>query len=277
MDCLIAFGAANDHPLAGLLNKRHRHVWCALKTKNGWVSYDWHQGVPVITAMCAPEFDLEAHLKDEGWEVIATTVGHAPTVGTFTLNNCVGHVKSVCAIRSWAWTPHQLYQHLRQRSARVVDTFTKGPPIFAWLRIPGASGTAGSSAAAGMAAGLAAAVSGEGVAGMTAASKAAAVSTTHSLSAPPGLAPNKNTPPTPGHRGPGLFFPAPVILPPAPIEAEPEANIKSKAASVAGASSGAAKGAKGSAATRQRKATVGTNTTKTGALADVTTSKKTLG
>ena len=117
MRCLVIFGASNMHPLAWLLSPKHRHVWCAVQDKDRgtWVSYNWHQGLPIINAESASDFDLAAHYRGQGHEVVEIERGTAPVMCPFILNNCVGHVKIVCAIKSLALTPHQLFRHLTGR------------------------------------------------------------------------------------------------------------------------------------------------------------------
>ncbi|MGZ0220229.1 MAG: hypothetical protein ACKVIY_14570 [Acidimicrobiales bacterium] len=114
MHCLVIFGAENAHPLAWLLNRKRRHVWCALQDteRNMWVSYDWHQGLPVIKAEAAADFDLAGHYRDQGYEVVKVDRGTEALMQPLILNNCVGHVKVVCAIKSWAMTPHQLHRSI---------------------------------------------------------------------------------------------------------------------------------------------------------------------
>jgi hypothetical protein len=111
MECLVIFGAENEHPLAWLLNRERRHVWCAVQDidRNAWVSYNWHQGAPIIQAESAADFDLATHYRRQGYTVVASTRGKAAILYPLMLNNCVGHVKLLCGIRSWAVTPNQLY------------------------------------------------------------------------------------------------------------------------------------------------------------------------
>jgi len=117
MQCLIIFGAENAHPLAWLLNRKRRHVWCALQDteRNMWVSYNWHQGLPVIVAEAAADFDLASHYRLQGYWVVEIERGASPRISLLMLNNCVGHAKLICAIRSRAITPNQLYRSLTRR------------------------------------------------------------------------------------------------------------------------------------------------------------------
>tara|TARA_R110002073_G_scaffold228573_2_gene389353 strand:+ start:2627 stop:3217 length:591 start_codon:yes stop_codon:yes gene_type:complete len=114
MKCLIIFGAENAHPFAWILNRKRRHVWCALQDteRNVWVSYNWHQGLPIIQSECAADYDLATYYRAQGYTVIEMERGIYPRIPLFILNNCVGHVKQVCALKSWAVTPHQLYRSL---------------------------------------------------------------------------------------------------------------------------------------------------------------------
>ena len=122
MKCLVVFGAENAHPLAWLLNRSRRHVWCALRDteQNMWLSYNWHKGLPIIRAEAAADFDLEAHYLSNGFEVLSIERGDIPCMSFSILNNCVGHVKVVCAIKSWALTPYQLYRSLTPKKGLTM-------------------------------------------------------------------------------------------------------------------------------------------------------------
>jgi len=122
MKCLVVFGAENAHPLAWLLSRSRRHVLCALQDteQNMWLSYNWHKGLPIIRAEAAADFDLEAHYLSHGFEVISIERGDIPCMSFSILNNCVGHVKVVCAIKSWALTPYQLYNSLTRKKGLTM-------------------------------------------------------------------------------------------------------------------------------------------------------------
>ena len=115
MKALVIFGKENSHPMAWLLNRDVRHVWCAVQRDDQWAGYDWHQGVPVIQYLAGPEYDLASHLRGEGWKVVETTVGEDPVLSPLILNSCVGHTKLVLGIRNWALTPHGLLKRLRPK------------------------------------------------------------------------------------------------------------------------------------------------------------------
>ena len=124
MHSYLIFGADNSHPLAWLLNKRHRHVWCIIADTehNTWVSYDWAQGLPELRTQAALDFDIKAHYEAHGYDVVAIPQGERAAVqGPIVLNNCVGHVKSVLGIRGFSMVPHQLYKLVTKRLKREAE------------------------------------------------------------------------------------------------------------------------------------------------------------
>jgi hypothetical protein len=113
MDAIIISDTENDHPLSWMLDKDHRHVWCAIKSRGYWISYNWHQGVPHLIAECGDDFDLAAHYRAQGYNVHEMQRGDRPCHGPLILNNCVSHVMVVCGIRAhFIFTPKQLWRHV---------------------------------------------------------------------------------------------------------------------------------------------------------------------
>jgi hypothetical protein len=129
MRALVIFGSENTHPLAWMLNKRRRHVFCAVQTDSAWVVFDWYQGLPIIT-LAPLDYCLVTHYLDQGYEVVPYDRGHEPVMAPFVINNCVTAVKVLLGIKSWASTPHGLYRHL-----------TEEPRSFwRWMSVPGFGG-----------------------------------------------------------------------------------------------------------------------------------------
>ena len=128
MKCLVIFGSENSHPLAWMLNRKHRHVWCALQDleRGVWVSYNWHRGLPIIQAEAAADYDLAAHYRDQGYSVVEIERGIEPRLFPFVMNNCVGHVKVICALRTFTVTPHWLYRSMTKgkRPMKFKQLFT---------------------------------------------------------------------------------------------------------------------------------------------------------
>ena len=113
-DTLVIFEDNNMHPLSCLLRRGYRHVWCAVLDQRGhsWVGHDLRIDGYVTTVLCAPDYPLARYLRDQGNEVIAIKRRVTRLTGPVILNNCVGLTKTICGIRSWAFTPWQLRQHL---------------------------------------------------------------------------------------------------------------------------------------------------------------------
>ena len=124
MDALVIFSSENNHPLSWLLTSKRRHVWCAVRdTDRGhWISYDWGKGIPTVRCEAASDFDLRSHYQAQGFEVLETTVGDTPPHGPLQWNNCVGHVKTMLAIDTYALVPNGLYKHLT-RSNLMASLF----------------------------------------------------------------------------------------------------------------------------------------------------------
>tara|TARA_R110000822_G_scaffold196789_7_gene334736 strand:- start:2218 stop:2817 length:600 start_codon:yes stop_codon:yes gene_type:complete len=123
MDGILVFQKANSHPLAWLLHREHRHVWCAIRDddRGMWISYDWRQGIPMIRAEAANDFDLAHHYRSQGHTVVKVQVGDQACLSPIVMNNCVGHVKLIMGIKSWAVTPYQLYQHCTKKRCSMFD------------------------------------------------------------------------------------------------------------------------------------------------------------
>ena len=119
MDALIIFSDKNEHPLGRLLNKKHRHVWCALRQGDFWIVYNWHQGLPVLD-VTAGDFDLAGYYRRlKGIEVIETTQGKEPAYGPWICNNCTAHTLVICGIRKhFLYTPQQLWNYLKGNTMR---------------------------------------------------------------------------------------------------------------------------------------------------------------
>mgnify|MGYP003653129795 CR=1 FL=1 len=128
MKCLLIFGTENAHPLSWMLSRKHRHVWCALQDveRGVWVSYNWHQGLPIIQVESAADYDLATHYRAQGFTVVEMERGTKPRLFPFVMNNCVGHVKVVCALRTYTVTPQWLYRSMTKRTfeMRLKKMFT---------------------------------------------------------------------------------------------------------------------------------------------------------
>ncbi len=125
---LIVFSPINGHWLGRLLHPARRHcfavipsTWAPTKTS---IEIDLKlAGIICGAASGSPE-QLREHYASQGLEVVE--VPYRPSerqLLPMILNNCVGLTKQVTGVRSWAFTPHQLWQALRRKEeCRVVST-----------------------------------------------------------------------------------------------------------------------------------------------------------
>jgi len=116
MKALVFFSDDNTHPLAFMLRRGCRHVWCAVyddRTRM-WVEYNTGAFGHDLRVACDGDFDLSRYYEDQGVEVFAIDTGDPSIHLPYTLNNCVGVVKSVLGLSSWALTPSQLRRHIKR-------------------------------------------------------------------------------------------------------------------------------------------------------------------
>lgn len=123
MDAIVIFSSENNHPLSFLLNSQRRHVWCAIRDdeRGHWLSYDWGKGIPALRCEASADFDLKSFYQEQGFEVLDVQVGDTPPHGPLQWNNCVGHVKTILALNTYALVPNGLYKHLTRRSRSMLS------------------------------------------------------------------------------------------------------------------------------------------------------------
>ena len=118
-DALVVFHGHGDHWLSRLLRPGFRHVFCAIDDGRYWIAIDGKMGVPEIKVVAGADYDLESFYLDQGFTVLATTMGRYPPPGPIAIANCVGMVKAVLALSApLAVTPYGLYRRLTRRMAR---------------------------------------------------------------------------------------------------------------------------------------------------------------
>ena len=138
MDALVVFSSENNHPLQFLLSKKRRHVFCAIcdDERGHWLSYDWHQGIPIIRCEAGSNFDLKAFYQEQGYEVVETTVGTTPPHGPLQWNNCVGHVKTILALNTYALVPNGRGGRFSERCLSSPDLVGRGQPLLCLHLLP---------------------------------------------------------------------------------------------------------------------------------------------
>lgn len=115
MKALVVFtdgDRADPHPLSRFLKPGFRHVFCCVVDGDYWLMVEPGAGVPTLKVMAHSKFDLAQFWRDEGHTVIETEQRKIPSRHLFTWNNCVGMVKAVLCLPTWALTPYQLYRSM---------------------------------------------------------------------------------------------------------------------------------------------------------------------
>lgn len=115
MRALVVFhdGGGRRHPLGFLMKKGFSHCFVCMESNGLWMKVDGQQGVPVVGYLTQSEgFDLAGFYRDRGYTVVETEQRRDAVLSPFALRNCVGLVKAMLCIRSFAVTPRQLYRHM---------------------------------------------------------------------------------------------------------------------------------------------------------------------
>ena len=110
---LVIFHNHGSHILDPFLRRGFRHVFCAVRVGDYWVTIDGQAGLPAINVVAPVDFDLRSYYEGQGFTVLRTAIG-SPGRWPYVLANCVGMVKVILGIRSMAATPYQLYRYLRR-------------------------------------------------------------------------------------------------------------------------------------------------------------------
>ena len=117
MKALVIFSSANTHWLSGLLHRDTRHVWCATYDDRTriWIEYDMGAFGKEMRVLCDGDFDPINYYESEGYEVYPLDIDDTrrSIELPFTLNNCVGMVKTLLGLETPAFTPRQLRSHVR--------------------------------------------------------------------------------------------------------------------------------------------------------------------
>lgn len=129
MKALVVFreGGA-DHPLARFLKPGFGHCFVCVLRDGYWMRIDGRRGVPEFEVLTLGDFDLAAFYRENGNTVVETEQRTEPLWSPLALRNCVGLVKSVLCLRSWAVTPFQLYRFLTRPAMQLLPGFSSPSP-----------------------------------------------------------------------------------------------------------------------------------------------------
>lgn len=115
--------AEGQHILSRFLKPGFRHVYYITKDEHNWLIMDPTSGSLTCTILpYGPEEDVirlfksyrdvTAILKIDTIHVPWKTLNYNP----LRMVNCVNIIKYICGIKSWAWTPYQLFKSLTKQS-----------------------------------------------------------------------------------------------------------------------------------------------------------------
>ena len=111
---LIVFHG-NGIGIARCLRSGFRHCFAVVLVDGYWIALDGKDGLPELRVVAGESFDLAGFYRDHGFTVIERTAPCPPPRWPFVARTCVGAVKAMIGIRSWAVTPRQLYLNLINR------------------------------------------------------------------------------------------------------------------------------------------------------------------
>jgi len=125
MKAAIVFTDETEHWLARRLRPGFRHVFCAVPSIHDdgtsiVVNVTVH-GTEVIPLNGTPD-DLAVYYRSLG--LVAFTVAYTPAkrpLLPLILNNCVGLTKQTVGINSRAFTPFQLWQHVKEQACVSIS------------------------------------------------------------------------------------------------------------------------------------------------------------
>lgn len=120
MRALAVFHNKGNHWADRWLKSGFRHVFVCVHDGEYWIRTDGQVGVPTIEVVAEGDYDLATYYRtypEENMTVVETIVGNQMPRWPLTVNNCVGLAKVVLGVRCMAFTPYQLYCHLRLQGA----------------------------------------------------------------------------------------------------------------------------------------------------------------
>jgi hypothetical protein len=121
MKTIVSFRSYGNHPLGWMLHEDFKHVVIAVEDRGNWVEIDYAVGVPIVRMIPgeAGDFDLKSWYHEQGYitverkQEINKQFNFNLFRGNIFVANCVGLVKAILGLNSWAVTPYQLYKRIR--------------------------------------------------------------------------------------------------------------------------------------------------------------------
>lgn len=100
------------HPLSRLLKKGFQHCFVCIVDNGLWIQIDGGINSPTVRYLTTDDFDMAGYWRDRGMTVVETRQHRAVLHWPFAVRNCVGLVKTILCLPTWAWTPNGLYKYL---------------------------------------------------------------------------------------------------------------------------------------------------------------------
>ena len=97
--------------LTRCLKEGFKHCFVVIDDGSYWIQIDGKAGIPEIEVVTNSDYDLVSFYRGEGYRVVETYRRNRP-MPHLVLGDCVGVVKAVLGVHSWAVTPYGLYKRL---------------------------------------------------------------------------------------------------------------------------------------------------------------------
>jgi len=92
-----------------------RHCCVVVDTGDYWIKIDYGIGVIVVDCVTdSNEFNLAQYYRESGYTVVETEQRQHTVTLPLIARSCVGMVKQLLGISSFALTPYALYKHLER-------------------------------------------------------------------------------------------------------------------------------------------------------------------
>jgi hypothetical protein len=112
LKAIVVFHDVGTGWASRFLRPGFRHVFVAVEADGQWIRIDGMDGLVKVSIDAPADYDLAGYFRAEGYTVVETEQAAGPSGCPFAVANCVGLVKGVLAIRSFAITPYQLFKEL---------------------------------------------------------------------------------------------------------------------------------------------------------------------
>lgn len=128
MKILVGFNdsGVEGHWALKYLKPGFRHVFCAFRLPDHWITIDPGRGIPEVKVIDG-DFDLASYWRENDCTVVETHQRERPPRGPAIQSNCVGLTKGFLCLRNFAVTPYQLYKSLIGEPMLTLPGFGGSP------------------------------------------------------------------------------------------------------------------------------------------------------